>query len=128
VQVEPIPDSLEVDKAAGSLMATARNAFKRYSKNQKKLNPEVLAAVEKAEYPDKLVDIICANCQLPPDKKIDILSAGQAESRLELLIVTIESENEMHKQQGQAAPGEKPAGIFPQRTAQADKQGAWQGR
>jgi ATP-dependent Lon protease len=96
VQVEPIPDSLEVDKAAGSLMATARNAFKRYSKNQKKLNPEVLAAVEKAEYPDKLVDIICANCQLPPDKKIDILSAGQAESRLELLIVTIESENEMH--------------------------------
>ncbi len=96
VQVEPIPDSLEVDKTAGSLMASARNAFKRYSKNQKKLSPEVLAAVEKAEYPDKLVDLICANCPLPPEKKIDILSAEQAESRLELLIVTIESENEMH--------------------------------
>ncbi|WP_020613081.1 endopeptidase La [Sediminispirochaeta bajacaliforniensis] len=95
VQVEPIIDAREVGKESVPLMAAARDAFRRYTKHQKKIGPEILAAVEKAEYPDKLVDLICANVQIAPEKKVEIIEKDHPNERLELLAVTLEAENEM---------------------------------
>jgi ATP-dependent Lon protease len=100
VVVDPIPDIKEMDRTTGALMAAAREAFKRYIKHVKKMSPEILSSVEKAEYPDKLADYICANTQLGAEKKVEILGLANPAARLEQLIIAIDSESEMMELQG----------------------------
>ncbi len=95
VLVDPIPDIKDLDRKLGSLMAAARDSFRKYSKQSKKLSPEVLSSVEKAEYPDRLTNLIAANAKLSSEKKVEILAEKDPATRLELLIVSIEAENEM---------------------------------
>lgn len=78
-----------------ALMTTARNAFKRYAGFQKKVAKDVMEGIEKAEYPDKLTDLIAANIVVSVDKKIQILEKNDIFDRLELLTIIVESENEV---------------------------------
>lgn len=95
VQVDPIPDIRDFDRALGSLMAAARESFKKYARHMKKLSPDILSSVEKAEYPDRLTNLIAANSKLSAEKKVEILSEKEPAARIEMLIVSIEAENEM---------------------------------
>ncbi len=78
-----------------ALMAAARKAYKRYAGFQKKVAQDILESIEKAEYPDKLVDLIAANIAVSVSKKIEILEKTTILDRLESLTIIIESENEV---------------------------------
>jgi len=78
-----------------ALMTTARNAFKRYAGFQKKVAQDIIEGIEKAEYPDKLTDLIAANIVVNVDKKIEILEKNDIFDRLESLTIIVESENEV---------------------------------
>ena len=85
----------EINSTLTALMLTARQSFLRYTKFQKKVSNEVISSIENAEYPEKLVDLICANINIKPDKKIEILNTDDITERLETLSVILEAENEV---------------------------------
>ena len=89
----PISEDRNVDSNIAALMAAARKSFKKYAGFQKKVSQDVLDAIEKAEYPDKLIDLIAANINVEVEKKIEILAVKKVSDRLETLTVIIESEN-----------------------------------
>ncbi len=78
-----------------ALMLTSRQAFSRYSKFQKKISTDIINSIDNAEYPEKLVDLISANINIKPEKKIEILSKDDIEERLETLSIILEAENEV---------------------------------
>ena len=92
--VSVIPDAEEPSPAAVNLMKSLRLAFKSYASSHKKISQETLESVERAEFPDKLVDIVAANVNLEPEEKIGILGQDDPVVRLESLLVLIESANE----------------------------------
>lgn len=94
VQVQPIVDKTETDPTLLAMITTLQESFKRYAKLKKKVPQETVRTILKAEYPDKLADLICANIQIKPEKKIGILRIEDPAERLEQLAVLLESENE----------------------------------
>lgn len=84
-----------INSTLTALMLTARQSFSRYTKFQKKVSNEVINSIENAEYPEKLVDLISANINIKPDKKIEILNTDDITERLETLSVILEAENEV---------------------------------
>ncbi len=78
-----------------ALMTAARKAYKKYAGFQKKVAQDIMDAIEKAEYPDKLVDLIAANIAVSIEKKIEILEKETSLDRLETLTIIVESENEV---------------------------------
>ncbi|MDA3810298.1 MAG: endopeptidase La [Spirochaetaceae bacterium] len=82
-------------KIETSLMTTIKNSFKEYTKLTKKVPGEILANIEKAENPDKLISLVCTNLKLSAEKKMEFLIGKENKSRLENLAVTIEMENEV---------------------------------
>jgi ATP-dependent Lon protease len=95
VRVRRIQEHRALSAQSTALMGMIQKAFKRYAKYQKKISPEVLASIEKAEYPDKLIDIVAANVGFTISKKIEILAKESPVERLEALAVSLESENEV---------------------------------
>lgn len=95
VSVHTPPEKREANSNLTALMLTSRQAFSRYSKFQKKISTDIVVSIENAEYPEKLVDLICANINIKPGKKIEILSEDEIENRLETLSIILEAENEV---------------------------------
>lgn len=96
VQFAEIPDSKEVDAAISTLMKTVQQTFKKYARYNKKISQDSLNAIDKAEFPDKLINLICAQVALNPEQKIELLGMDNTKARLENLAVLLESENEMN--------------------------------
>ena len=94
-ELKSIPESETAGPATSTLMSSVHEAFKRYSKYQKKISPEALSAIEKAETPEKLADLISANLPMKTEKKIELLGIEAVDDRLEALLVTVESETEL---------------------------------
>ncbi len=90
IPVDDIPSKIE-----SSLMATIKTSYRDYTKLIKKVPGEILANIEKAETPEKLIALICTNLKLPASKKIEFLADKNNKNRLENLAVTIEMENEV---------------------------------
>ena len=95
VQIKIIPEEKTLTPSITALMSTLQASFVKYSKFKKKIAPEIKATIEKAEYPDKLIDLICSNANLKTEKKIEILRIENTEARLERLAIMLESENEI---------------------------------
>ncbi len=95
VSVHTPPEKRETSSTLSALMLTSRQAFLRYSKFQKKISTDIVESIETAEYPEKLVDLISANINIKPEKKIEILSTDDIEERLETLSIILEAENEV---------------------------------
>ncbi len=95
VQVKLIEERREITPQVTALMESVHEAFKRYAKFQKKVPPEAITAIERAEFADKLVDLICANIPLKVAKKVELLEMEETVERLESIAVTLESENEL---------------------------------
>ena len=95
VQIKVIEERREITPQVTALMESVHEAFKRYAKFQKKIPPEAITAIERAEFADKLVDLICANIPLKVAKKVELLQIEETAERLEAIAVTLESENEL---------------------------------
>ncbi len=95
VSFSPIEEDHHINPQVTALMTAARKAYKRYTGFQKKVAQDILEAIEKAEYPDKLVDLIAANVAVSISKKIEILEKDTISDRLESLTIIVESENEI---------------------------------
>ncbi|MCK5153411.1 MAG: endopeptidase La [Spirochaetales bacterium] len=95
VSIHTPPEKRETNSTLTALMLTSRQAFSRYLKFQKKISKDIIESIENAEYPEKLVDLISANINIKPEKKIEILSKDEIEDRLETLSIILEAENEV---------------------------------
>jgi len=95
VSIQTIPEKRELNSTLTALMITAKQAFSRYTKFQKKPSKDIILSIENAEYPEKLADLISANINIKPEKKIEILQKDEIEQRLETISIILEAENEV---------------------------------
>jgi ATP-dependent Lon protease len=96
VEVEDIPESVVGDVEVEALTRQVQSTFEVYVKLNKKVQPEVLIAVQSIEEPGKLSDTIAAN--LPTIKLADrqsLLENGDAKQRLERLYELMQAEIEI---------------------------------
>lgn len=95
VTVNTIKENKEITSGSTALMDAILASFEKLKKYHKKLPPEAVGAIEKAEFPDKLVDLICAHVPLKTAKKVDLLAMDESAKRLETLAITLEQELEV---------------------------------
>ena len=94
-ETRPIKGSDELSTLIVSLMRTVQESFKGFSALNKKIPPEVLAGIERADTPNKLADLICAHTPFKIEKKVEILGTAGTEARLRELAAVMQSENEI---------------------------------
>ncbi|MDR2398104.1 MAG: endopeptidase La [Spirochaetaceae bacterium] len=97
VRVEPIPGG-EADPLSSetiALMRSVQKSFVQYGEFTKKVGTETFAAVEKAETPEQLANLICNALILKVERKIVLLSMEDPRGRLETILETLEKENEI---------------------------------
>ncbi|MBT3271915.1 MAG: endopeptidase La [Spirochaetales bacterium] len=99
VNINTIQETRDITTRLSALMDTVLNTFDKLKKFHKKLTPEIITSIEKAEFPDKLADLICGNLPLKPEKKVEILGIEETEKRLEVLAVALEQELEVQSLQ-----------------------------
>ncbi|MBN2511061.1 MAG: endopeptidase La [Spirochaetales bacterium] len=92
---EPVEEDRQLNAEITALMNTVLDIFKRFSKNKKKIPQDTINAIEHAEYPDKLIDLIAPHSGIRTEKKIELLGIQEAGKRLEQLAIFLESENEV---------------------------------
>jgi len=95
VQVKLFPEAGTVSEDEYSFMQTLQTAFSRYLKYHKKIPSEIIASIENAEYPSKLIDLIATHVPLKTEQKINILSLENTKERIEQLSILLEAENEI---------------------------------
>ena len=95
VKMQPVTESFELSSDIAAMMKTAQQSFSSYAKFHKKISEEQLTAIEKAEFPDKLIDLIAAQTSFTIEEKIELLAITDTYSRLEKLTVLLESANEV---------------------------------
>jgi len=80
-----------------ALMKVLSEKFDEYFRTNKRLLPEILLGLGNVTDPNQLVDIVCANCNLPIVEKQEVLSIVSTQTRLEVLIAKIAAELEIMK-------------------------------
>jgi ATP-dependent Lon protease len=98
VRVDPIqyllPGEGSVDNTA--LIRAVQRAFAQYAELSRKIGVDTLAAVEKLENPERLVNLIANSMALKTEKKLELLSVTDSKNRLEAALETLEMENEIY--------------------------------
>jgi ATP-dependent Lon protease len=95
VLVRPLAESTEVTPPIAALMRTLLSQFTQYNEISKRVSPEAVTAIEAAEAPHALVDLIAGNLPLKLDQKLAILSIEDARERLEKCASIVASEIEV---------------------------------
>ncbi len=95
VVVRPIKESHETGPRMAALMRSAVDHFARYNALYKKVPPEIAAAIESADAPDMLVDLIAGNLPLKSERKLELLSIEDSVERLERCVAVVASEIEV---------------------------------
>ena len=95
VQLIPIKINTETDDALVPIMAAVLKSFTKYCSLKKSISKDALKNAEKAEFADKLTDIVLANLQIKKELKLEVLSIINTAERLDALAVIIEAEIEM---------------------------------
>ncbi len=85
----------QVDPQTARLMNMVREDFKRYIPSTKQLSRDILVAINNADSPHKLADLICVHCGIDHLRKLDLLLQLDAHTRLKDLAVEIQSENQL---------------------------------
>jgi ATP-dependent Lon protease len=98
VRVEPVEgenfsDPPNPDEAA--LMRIVQRSFGQYAELSKKIGADTFSAVEQTENPERLSNLICNSIAVKPEKKIELLGTAGMRERLELILETLERENEI---------------------------------
>lgn len=95
VKVQTITENFEITSDIAALMKTARQSFASYAQFHKKISEEQLTAIEKAEFPNKLIDLIAVQANFTINEKIELLAFTDTYGRLEKLTILLESANEV---------------------------------
>ncbi len=94
-QAEELNTDFTITPQISSLMKIIHQSFIIYNRNRKKISKESLSAIEKADFPHKLVDLIAAQTNLKTEEKAELLEITDVEERLRKLAFMLESENEV---------------------------------
>jgi ATP-dependent Lon protease len=95
VTVRTIRETRAVTPRIAALMRSTQAHFAQYKDILKKIPPEIAAAVEGADSPDTLVDLIAANLPLKVERKLELLSIEDSAERLERCVGIVASEIEL---------------------------------
>ena len=133
--VEPIcPTRTRDAKELEALGRTVVAQFEQYIKLNKKIAPEVLVSLNQIEEPSKLADTVASHLNLKIAEKQELLEiatrqrAAGARVRPHGIRDRRAAGGEAHPQPRQAADGEDPARVLPERAAEGDPEGAGRGR
>jgi len=85
---EPEEDTVELSALARSVVTE----FESYVKLNKKISPDIVAAVTQIEEPSKLADTVASHLSIKISEKQDILETASVKSRLEKALGHMESE------------------------------------
>lgn len=101
IEYSPVPETQEIEGDTGLLMGNVRNAFQNLQGYQKKLSREAIQLINRAEFPDKLIDLAAASLNLQNDIKVELIQITECTKRLRQLSIIIETEIAMMKLQGE---------------------------
>ncbi|GAB6089669.1 endopeptidase La [Spirochaeta dissipatitropha] len=80
---------------AGTLMKSIQTSFQELVGDNKRVNPEILKQVERADTPNKLVDLVAGHANIDRKKKLDLLNAEDTTYRLEETAIALDAEIEV---------------------------------
>jgi ATP-dependent Lon protease len=98
VPVEPLGASSPVDPAdpeLSALIRSVRSSFAQYAEFSRKIGTETLAAVERAENPEQVGNLISNALAIKTERKIELLRIPETGKRMEAILETLELENEI---------------------------------
>jgi ATP-dependent Lon protease len=93
--VRTIPTAVGVTPQVSALMRTVLAQFSQYNEIAKKVPAEAVTAIESAEGPDVLVDLVAGNVPLKFEQKMELLSSDDVKERLESCAAIMGSEIEL---------------------------------
>jgi ATP-dependent Lon protease len=96
VRVEAIHSPPAEAGTNSALIQAVQRSFALYAELSKKIGADTAIAVEKAENPERLVNLISNAMAIKAEKKIELLSIAGGEKRLEAILETMELENEIY--------------------------------
>ena len=101
-RVEPVKSDRGDSPAGGhsdqeiiALMRTVQKSFAQYAEFSKKINTEIISAVEKTDSSERLVNIIGNVLPIKSEKKVELIRIADPLERLEHLLEILEMENEI---------------------------------
>jgi len=95
VVVRPFKEARDTTPRVAALMRTALAQFTQYNEIAKKVSPEAVAAVEAADSPDALVDLIAGHLPLKLELKLELLAMEDTAARVERCAAIVASEIEL---------------------------------
>jgi len=98
VKVSPINTGSFSDMPSSqdiALLRAVQRAFNQYAELSKKIGTDTLLAVERAENPERAVNLICNSSNFKVEKKVELLAVPDIRERLEAVLETLERENEI---------------------------------
>jgi ATP-dependent Lon protease len=98
VKVRPIDTGVSGDPTQPqdiALLRAVQRSFVQYGELSKKIGSDTLLAVDRAESPERLANLIGNAMQLKPEKKVELLAVPGARDRLAVILETLERENEI---------------------------------
>ena len=95
--VEPISDETDTgeDKELDATIRLVKRSFQQYCELAKKIPPETVTAVDKADSANELCDIAGSAIQIKAERKQALLEGEGSQERLETLEATLEAEIEL---------------------------------
>ncbi len=96
VRVSPLEGGGKTESAELEAMArSVQKAFTQYAELSKKVNAEVPAAVDRADNPERLANLVSNALAVKIEKKIELLSIEGDAARLAFVLDLLDSENEI---------------------------------
>jgi len=96
VRVSPLEGGDKTESAELEAMArSVQKAFTQYAELSKKVNAEVPAAVDRADNPERLANLVSNALAVKIEKKIELLSIEGDAARLAFVLDLLDSENEI---------------------------------
>lgn len=95
VEIEEVHEAIPVDAEQEALMRGVASTFETYAALTKKIPQETVGTVSQISEPSRLADTVASHLALKMDDKQELLAIASPPSRLERLLVLMESEIEI---------------------------------
>ncbi|MDR2483400.1 MAG: endopeptidase La, partial [Treponema sp.] len=83
------------DSEVAALVRTVQHSFVQYAEHSKKISVETLRAVEQSDSPERMGNLIANAVSIKPARKLELLGVRDTRERLEKILETLETENEI---------------------------------
>ena len=97
-RVEPVKagDTGGADTSeVAALVRTVQHSFVQYAEHSKKISVETLRAVDQSDSPERMGNLIANAVSIKPARKLELLGVRDTRERLEKILETLETENEI---------------------------------